>query len=170
MGNEINVISDTIQEFNGERFYLCGAYFQHHGKRLHRAVWEYHNGEIPEGYHIHHLDGCRANNEIDNLALLPGVGHLHNHMLTEERRTNSYKAIEIARKAASEWHGSAAGREWHSELAKRVWAEVTPRQKVCTYCGATYETRDLSNRENHFCSGKCRAAYGRKKRREGKVC
>ena len=30
----VEVLSDTIQVFNGERFYLCGNYFQHKGKRL----------------------------------------------------------------------------------------------------------------------------------------
>ena len=35
---EYKVVSETIQELNGERFYLCGKYYQHNGKRLHRAV------------------------------------------------------------------------------------------------------------------------------------
>ncbi len=26
-------------------------------KRLHRVVWQHHKGEIPKGYHIHHVDG-----------------------------------------------------------------------------------------------------------------
>ena len=37
---EYKVVSETIQELNGERFYLGGKYYQHNGKRLHRAVWE----------------------------------------------------------------------------------------------------------------------------------
>ena len=30
-------------------------------KRLHRYVWELHYGEIPEGYHIHHIDFDKSN-------------------------------------------------------------------------------------------------------------
>ena len=93
------VISDTIQEFNGERFYLCGKYFQHNGKRLHRAVWEYHNGEIPEGYHIHHIDGNRFNNDITNLSLMPGLDHMKEHAGEESRRDMRVKSIEYAGKA-----------------------------------------------------------------------
>lgn len=43
------VISNTVQKFNGVSYYLCGAYFQKKGVRLHRVVWEYHNGAIPNG-------------------------------------------------------------------------------------------------------------------------
>ena len=35
-------------------------------KRLHRYVWELHYGEIPEGYHIHHIDFDKSNNDISN--------------------------------------------------------------------------------------------------------
>ena len=64
---EVTVLSNTIQKFNGESYYLCGMYFQRKGKRLHRTVWKYHNGEIPKGYHVHHKDGNKLNNELQNL-------------------------------------------------------------------------------------------------------
>ena len=48
-------------------------------QRLHRAVWEHHNGEIPDGFHIHHIDKDKSNNEIVNLALLPGRIHVYLH-------------------------------------------------------------------------------------------
>jgi hypothetical protein len=49
---ETIVLTDKKQMFNGVTYYLCGKYFQKNGIRLHRVVWEYHNGEIPEGYHV----------------------------------------------------------------------------------------------------------------------
>ena len=67
---EVKVISNTVQKFNGESYYLCGQYFQRKGKRLHRTVWEFHNGTIPKGYHVHHKDGNRSNNAIENLTLM----------------------------------------------------------------------------------------------------
>jgi len=33
----------------------------------HRYAWEQHFGAIPEGYVVHHIDGDKANNSIDNL-------------------------------------------------------------------------------------------------------
>lgn len=80
----VHVISDTIQEFNGERFYLCGNYFQHNGKRLHRAVWEYHFGPVPDGCDIHHIDGDRGHNDAENLACMARTEHHKHHTNTQE--------------------------------------------------------------------------------------
>jgi len=35
--------------------------------QLHRIIWAYHNGPIPEGIFIDHIDGNKSNNKIDNL-------------------------------------------------------------------------------------------------------
>jgi len=41
------------------------------GKKMmaHRMIWEMFNGEIPEGMEVHHINGVRDDNRIDNLAL-----------------------------------------------------------------------------------------------------
>lgn len=50
------------------------------GVRYHRYLWEKHNGKIPEGYVIHHKDGNKLNNNLDNLQLMSSKEHakLHN--------------------------------------------------------------------------------------------
>jgi hypothetical protein len=49
-------------------------------KSLHRYIWEEANGLIPEGYHIHHIDGNRKNNELINLQLVtPGEHNKIHH-------------------------------------------------------------------------------------------
>ena len=47
---------------------------------LHRQVWEAHHGPIPEGWHIHHRDGNRANNAISNLEAKSPGGHIRDHL------------------------------------------------------------------------------------------
>lgn len=37
--------------------------------RAHRIIWEMHNGPIPEGMLIDHIDGDTKNNKLDNLRL-----------------------------------------------------------------------------------------------------
>lgn len=34
---------------------------------VHRIIWEIHNGKIPNGYQIDHIDGNSTNNKISNL-------------------------------------------------------------------------------------------------------
>lgn len=167
MDDRVTIVSETIQEFAGTRYYLCGYYYQHKGKRLHRAVWEYFNGEIQEGYHVHHIDENRHNNDIENLSLMPGIEHTQMHAVTEGRRENGRRAIRIAIELAPEWHRSEEGKEWHRQHAKAVWENHRePHEEVCTECGKLFLSRDMGHKGNHFCHQNCRARYGRRKRRE----
>ena len=47
------------------------------GKRgfLHRAVWEHNNGKIGKGWDVHHIDGDKTNNAIENLELYTKSEH-----------------------------------------------------------------------------------------------
>ena len=47
--------------------------------KLYRKIWERHNGEIPKGYHIHHLDLDKTNNKIENLICLSPQEHFELH-------------------------------------------------------------------------------------------
>lgn len=45
-------------------------------KRIHRLVYEAFVGKIPKGYHIHHVDGNKQNNNVANLMMLSAREHL----------------------------------------------------------------------------------------------
>jgi len=155
---KVIVISPTIQEFNGERFYLCGKYFQHKGRRLHVMVWRYHNGEPPKGYHVHHIDENRSNNQIENLALLESAIHMSKH--ASEREDYNRQHIEDIRDLAEKWHGSEAGREWHGEHAKEYWKKAPERDYVCTNCGKPFKSKNVySPDSNTFCSNACKTMH-----------
>lgn len=159
---KVKVISNTIQEFNGERFYLCGNYFQHQGKRLHRIVWEYNNGAIPEGYDVHHKDKDRTNNQIWNLEMLPESEHCRLHGTDPDRLESQQKHIEDIRPLAAAWHGSEEGRAWHSEHGKQCWENAPEFEYVCTQCGKTFTSKvHYSPNRNKFCSNNCRSEFRR---------
>ena len=49
-------------------------------KRIHRLVAEHFIGEIPKGYHVHHKDGNKQNNRVDNLEIIPPKEHTKESM------------------------------------------------------------------------------------------
>jgi len=163
------IISKTVQEFGGKRFYRCGAYFQNKGVRLHREVWEFHNGKIPEASHIHHLDGDRSNNAPQNLECLSVLAHLGERH-GEDSAERGRGALEDARKLAAVWHGSSAGRQWHSEHFERHIRPVMDRRvsAVCEQCGAEYMVSAARVAQGRFCGGNCRASALRKRRADAK--
>ncbi len=49
---------------------------------MHRVVYELFVGTIPRGFQVHHIDGNRQNNRMDNLAVIKSKDH-HRITLTE---------------------------------------------------------------------------------------
>ncbi len=62
-----------------------------------KFIWIKHNGKIPKGYLIHHIDRNALNDHIDNLALLTrkvhfeihGIGKLGRGKIAEKRIRNT---------------------------------------------------------------------------------
>lgn len=159
---KVNVISETKQEFNGVVYYKCGNYFQRKGVRLHRIVWEFHNGAIPHGYHVHHKDENKSKNDIDNLELMESASHLRKHMSKPERVAKSRELIKIASQEAKKWHGSTEGKEWHSKHAKVTMANKPVKTYKCDCCGVLFETKhSYAVDSNKFCSNNCKSNFRR---------
>jgi hypothetical protein len=158
----VKVISETKQEYAGQTYYRCGHYFQHRGVRLHRKVWEDANGEIPEGFHVHHVDGDTSNNRLDNLKLVPGPKHSSLHNSAPELLPRQRRQIEKIRPKASAWHRSPEGRAWHGEQSSRTWKTKKAIQYKCSYCGCIFDSRySYSPSSNRFCCNNHKAAYRR---------
>lgn len=133
-------------------------------KRLHRAVWEYYNGSIPDGYHIHHIDHNKQNNELSNLKIVTKEEHhkIHAEEMTDEQRNRLRQNLdENARPKALEWHGSENGRLWHKNHYEDMKEKLYFKKSfVCEECGKKFEA--VNHGVNRFCSGACRAANRRK--------
>ncbi|MCD7735294.1 MAG: HNH endonuclease [Clostridiales bacterium] len=132
-------------------------------ERLHVYVWRKAHGDIPEGYHIHHKDENKRNNEPENLACIPGTLHesFHGKEYSVNHREAQLKNLrENATPSAKAWHSSDAGRAWHSEHAKQNIQNMEKKEYVCQYCGRTYFCLPVGG-EKKFCSNACkmRARY-----------
>ncbi len=155
------------QEFNGKTYYLYAGerYFSKGAKRLHRVVWEYFNGKIPKGYHIHHVDGNTQNNSISNLKLIDAATHLSMEgKLRAEKNKEWFESFWRAGvESAKSWHSSDEGRAWHSESSKRSWDNRQEIVLVCQECGKQYKTRHAG--DSKYCHANCKAKAFRKRRK-----
>jgi hypothetical protein len=157
---KVSILSPTKQEFDEVVYYKCGPYYQNRGRRLHRMVWIFHHGLPPAGYHVHHIDGDAANNDVDNLRLLPSFEHLSTH--NKPRHEYHMRHIKLMQDLAKKWHVSPEGRSWHGEHAKEAWAKRGLQTYNCAKCGIAFETRHrYGEDQNTFCSNKCKAQYRR---------
>lgn len=165
---EVKVIE--FIEYDGIRFYrdqkgywLSGAIAGRKSPvRLHVYVWEKYNGEIPKGYHIHHIDMNTDNNEIENLAMLEEHEHYRLHAALQNKEQARYCLQKYAKPKAAAWHGSADGIEWHKQhyqqMKERLHKKVT---FACAACGKLV-TMGRGGCGNKFCSGKCKATFRRR--------
>ncbi len=126
--------------------------------RAHRWVWINHFGEIEKGFHIHHIDGNKSNNDISNLKKIPAKDHIFLHM-TKERKQNAKKLLDIIRPLTKEWHSSIEGKEWHRNHALKIKFGKIEKKCKCDQCNADFITKKLSN--TRFCSNKCKSKWRR---------
>lgn len=150
---------DAKQRSDRVYFVPGGSYRKRGVGRLHEEVWKSAHGPIPDGCHIHHIDGDPGNNAVSNLECLTPGEHLREHW-TPERAERQREHLDAIRHLAAEWHGSPEGRAWHSEHAARSILSVEPVEHTCEQCGAGYVTRPKSI--NRFCSNACKSAWRRK--------
>jgi hypothetical protein len=82
------------QVYDGKTFTLrnTGYFSLTTGNRtlMHRYVWEKEKGAIPDNYDIHHLNGIKSDNRIENLECLSKSEHTkryspHNNQYTKGR-------------------------------------------------------------------------------------
>jgi hypothetical protein len=161
-----------IIELDGLRFvrddktgyYLSNKTLKGKRCRIHRYIWEKYNGEIPKGYHVHHKDLNKSNNDISNLELVLFKNHLSLHGRERVEKDVEWfdNFRELGIEAAKEWHKSKEGREWHKDHYEQCKDKFHKKEEyICLYCGNKFETQKGNNK---FCANKCKSAY---RRREG---
>lgn len=126
---------------------------------LHREVWKDHNGDIPDGHHIHHVDGDPTNNNIENLECVSPKEHSERH--PDIGGIQSEEHLEKMLEAAKGWHASDEGSEWHSQhWEESLGKAFTDTEKVCDQCGDPFTDKSSSD-AGRFCSNACKAKHRR---------
>lgn len=130
-------------------------------KHLHQYIWEKHNGTIPKGYQVHHINHNPDDNRIENLQLMTTEEHVKHH-IEHKRQNNLFSSpSQNALDAAAKWHKSEAGSEWHKKHYERMKDALYERvEKECKECGTTF--MGTKGNSNLFCSNNCKSKWRRK--------
>ena len=147
MSSAIWVIDEFRQAFNGVIYYkrVDGCYaktYKNANKKgtffLHRVIWEAHNGPIPEGYDIHHIDRDKANNNIDNLKMLPHNEHARIHAQSDMDN----RVLE----------------------GLSTWENREPQPYICEVCGKVFYSRCMFKPRR--CGNACNKRWQRLMRKQ----
>ena len=141
------------------------VYFQRHERWkeppiwLHQEIWKSVNGDIPEGFHVHHIDENPLNNAIENLECIPAAEHYARHR--EAKRLYGQSEEQLAHLARirpgglvalAAWKISPEGKAAMSEFAKRSWNDRPMLVFVCKFCKTEFQSKDT---RSIYCSHRC---------------
>ena len=159
----VEIIDDTYQKFNGITYHKEKSGHFLYSNVIHRDVWRYYHGEIPEGYVIHHDNENKADNNIHNLQLLTKAEHraLHNH---RNSKSSSEKICLICGKnfvpAKSSVKYCSCECYYKSAYTERI-------KKLCPVCGKIFLVEQKKSSAKYCscqCAGKATAKLRRKKK------
>ena len=131
----VEVIDDTHQCFNNETYTLLSGYFAKTSRALiHRVIWIYCKGDIPKGYHIHHIDGNKANNQIENLQLISPSEHQSLHHIISKQKKYSCKFCGKKFLSSAPSRPTFCSAKCYYSWQKETQAEI----KKCPICGKEF--------------------------------
>lgn len=133
-------------------------------KLAHRFSYETFIGPIPEGFHVHHKDHKKWNNDPSNLEAMCRHEHAKHHgWVNGQMPDRVARARENMRQragpAAREWHKSPEGREWHRIHALDSICIPRPTELECECCHRAFVAHFVG--VNRFCSNACKSKWRR---------
>lgn len=168
----VEQVDDSHQKFVGLNFRLTkDGHFVSGNQPIHRAIWLYYNGEIPEGYVIHHVDENPANNDISNLQCLTSGEHnrIHNQ---KGRGTRLKRTIFTCQHCGKQFEAFSAGvNRYCSPRCRNAHGKQQARDitKTCLWCGKEFKA---NYPEAKFCSYSCsnKATHQKRSNKQNCIC
>ena len=102
---------------------------------VHRLVWELEKGPIPEGYVIHHINGNRLDNRIENLAC---ITHKEHNLIHSKNRKIWNKGLTVA--TSEKW------KKTQEKALKVRHANIYEKCKVIKKMRETMSAREIAKK------------------------
>lgn len=165
---KLEVFMSKFRIYFGKKFYKLkdGYWANMMPIHAHRWVWINHYGAIPKGMDIHHKDGDKDNNEIENLEMLSRSDHLKRHW-QEGRFDLEQRRIQLTE--ARKWLSTPEGRKKQSESSKKAWEK---RKTIIVNCIECHKEVITTQPWTKFCSDACDKRWRRREKpnRVEKIC
>ena len=126
-------------------YYYCGE------KLFHRMVWEHYKGEIPKDHVIHHKNGDKLNNSLENLECLIRSDHSRLHRLKDRDKLS--ETMKLNSEKVHAWLKTDKGKKFLSEKAKKQWENREAKTFICEQCGKEFQAKH--NRFVKYCGDNC---------------
>lgn len=124
--------NDYFENTLGNDDYVANSYRMIDGTykrcRRNRVVWTYFNGDIPDGYHIDHIDTNKLNNSLINLRCVTPKENMNNP-LTMEHNPKYWLGKHLSEEHKKKLSDAKKGNKCHlgkkhSEEAKKKMSEA----------------------------------------------
>ena len=145
---------DKYKWFNGVKFSRNqNGYYANKNLLLHRVVYEYHKGSIPEGYEIHHIDLDKTNNDISNLQCLSKEEHAALH--SQKALKQTFVCKNCGKSFKSIFNGNNC---FCSKHCRETWYRSKNTEiRICQNCGKEFEVYERD--KTKFCSLSCGSLF-----------
>ena len=163
----VEYIDETYQKFNGTVYKRnTGGYYRTQAN-IHRDVYEYYCGNIPNDCIIHHLDSNPANNNIENLQMLTITDHQKLHVQGQIPKPMKSFVCEYCGKPY-ETLNSGRNRFCSKECKDKDNYLENMETRVFAYCVKEFNSNKFN--DNKCCSQSCGMKLHWSSHHENRVC
>lgn len=117
--------------------------------RVHRLIWIWHNGAIPEKLQIDHQDRNKLNNRIENLRLVTHYENSLNQSLSPLNTSGIAGVVYKERTFVKGWEASIRYRNKYYYLGKyKSFEEAVAARKAAEICFGFHPNHATSTKSN----------------------
>lgn len=154
---QVEIIDSAHQKFNGVTYRKNSTGHFVYYSSIHRDVYAYFNGEIPEGdFQIHHRDFDQSNNDPTNLEMLTSREHSQIHGSAKRKPpVREKKKSFICECCGKEYLAFDTGqnRFCSKNCLLKYHREHTKETRYCPVCNSPFEV--YKNNKKKYCSREC---------------